>query len=75
MNSLLSPTASGTQAERDGFSYGSIYDTLLYTVFQKPRELDSAGTVVALSSPNRGAGVSHAARALVRELTKSEIAE
>ncbi|HEY1648168.1 MAG TPA: hypothetical protein VGF96_09320 [Terracidiphilus sp.] len=74
MNSLLSPATVENQTERDGPSYGSVYDTLLYTVFQKPRELDSAGTVVALSSPNRGAGVSYAARALVRELTKSELA-
>jgi hypothetical protein len=71
MNSLLNQSSVEGLAEREDDSYGSVFHALLYTVFQKPRELDSAGTVVALSSPNRGAGVTYAARALVHELAKS----
>jgi hypothetical protein len=50
----------------------SVYDTLLYTVFQQPRELDGAGLVVAISSANRGEGVTYISRALVKELGRSE---
>ncbi len=73
MSTLLNPTITSAQTEREVVCREAVFDTLLYTVFQKPRELDSAGTVVALSAPNRGAGVTHTARALVRELTKSEL--
>jgi hypothetical protein len=72
MNGLLN-YASIEGAEEEDLQYGSVFQALVYTVFQKPRELDSAGTVVALSSPHRGAGVTYAARALVHELSKSKL--
>ncbi len=50
----------------------SIYHTLLYTVFQRPSQRDSAGMVVALTSTNPREGVSYVTRALVRELAKCE---
>lgn len=74
MNTLLNSAMAETRIDREGFLHGSTFDTLLYTVFQKPRELDSAGTVIALSSMTRGAGVTYTARALMRELTKSDLA-
>jgi hypothetical protein len=73
VTTLLNHPTIDSEAERDDFANGSVYHTLLYTVFQKPRELDSAGTVVAISSPNRGAGVTYAARALLQELSKCEL--
>jgi Mrp family chromosome partitioning ATPase len=53
-------------------SQSSIYDTLLYTVFQQPREASGSGSVIALSSANRGEGVTYITRALVRELGRSD---
>jgi hypothetical protein len=52
---------------------GSIFHTLVYTVLQKPRERDSGGVVVALSSSNPGEGVTYVARALLHELAKCEL--
>jgi Mrp family chromosome partitioning ATPase len=51
----------------------SVYQTLLYTVLQKPRERDQGGVVIALSSSNPGEGVSYVARALLQELAKCEL--
>jgi hypothetical protein len=52
---------------------GSVYHRLLYTVFQKPRELDSGvGIVVALTSCNRGEGVTFIARQLANELGRCD---
>ena len=56
----------------DEFSKGSIYHTLLYTVLQKPRELDGSGVVVALSSSNRREGVTYVARQIVHELGRGD---
>jgi hypothetical protein len=52
---------------------GSIYDMLLYTVLQKPRDCASGGIVVALSSSNPGEGVTYVARALLQELAKCDL--
>ena len=51
----------------------SIYDTLLYTVLQKPRDRVSGGIVIALSSSNPGEGVTYVSRALLHELAKCEL--
>lgn len=51
---------------------GSIYHTMLYTVFQKPRQDDGEGIVVALTSANRREGVTYVTRAVVNELARSE---
>jgi Mrp family chromosome partitioning ATPase len=51
----------------------SVYQTLLYTVLQKPRDRDQGGVVIALSSSNPGEGVSYVARALLHELAKCEL--
>jgi Mrp family chromosome partitioning ATPase len=51
----------------------SVYQTLLYTVLQKPHEKDQGGVVIALSSSNPGEGVTYVARALLHELAKCEL--
>jgi len=50
----------------------SVYDALLYTVLQQPSDQHGAGKVIALSSANRGEGVTYITRALVKELGKSD---
>ncbi len=50
----------------------AVFHTLLYTVFQKPRDPDAGGIVVALSSQNPGEGVTYITRALLHELERSE---
>lgn len=50
----------------------SVYHTLLYTVFQRPRQNDSEGIVVALTSANPREGVTYVARAVVNELSRAE---
>jgi hypothetical protein len=47
---------------------GSVYQSLLYTVFQRPRDSNENGMVVALSSATPAAGVSYITRTLVHEL-------
>ena len=54
-------------------AHGSIYDMLLYTVLQKPRDCSSGGIVIALSSSNPGEGVTFVARGLLQELAKCEL--
>lgn len=56
----------------DDLSRGSVYHTLLYTVLQKPRELDGSGVVIALSSSNRREGVTSVARQIVQELGRGD---
>jgi hypothetical protein len=51
----------------------SVYNTLLYTVFQQPHERDSTGIVIALSSANPGEGVTYVTRALVKELGNCDL--
>ena len=51
---------------------GAVFHTLLYTVFQKPRDADSGGIVVATASLNPGEGVTFVTRALLHELGKCE---
>jgi Mrp family chromosome partitioning ATPase len=54
---------------------GSVYHTLIYSVFQRPRESeDDAGAVVALTSCNPDEGVTHITRGLARELAACESA-
>lgn len=64
--------AIDTKSRNDNGS-NSIYHTLLYTVFQKPRDTDSGGIVVAVSSANPGEGVTYVSRALLYELGKCEL--
>lgn len=51
---------------------GSVFDTLLYTVFRRPRDPELGGVVVAIGSANPSEGVTYVARALLHELGKSE---
>jgi Mrp family chromosome partitioning ATPase len=50
-----------------------VYQKLLYTVLQKLREQQGSGVVIALSSSNPGEGVTHVARALLRELSSYDL--
>jgi hypothetical protein len=63
--------SSGTTPLLDAID-GSVFHTLLYTVFQKPRDPGLGGVVIALGSANPGEGVTFVARALLRELGRSE---
>ena len=54
-------------------AWKSVYHTLIYTVFQKPREREESGMVVALTSANPDEGVSYVTRALCHELAKCEV--
>lgn len=73
MNIALNLSEIGNSKIRDDQEASSIYHTLLYTVFQKPRESDSGGIVVAVSSANPGEGVTYVSRALLYELGKCEL--
>jgi Mrp family chromosome partitioning ATPase len=44
----------------------------MYTIFQRPRQNETEGVVVALTSANRGEGVTFITRALVNELSRSD---
>jgi Mrp family chromosome partitioning ATPase len=70
--SFRHPDANETLLVSDR-AHGSIYDMLLYTVLQKPRDSASGGIVIALSSSNPGEGVTYVARALLQELAKCEL--
>ena len=72
MNTTLNLSAGGLQPY-DEYLQGSVFHTLLYTVFQKPRDADSSGMVVAIGSPNPGEGVTYVARALLHQLGKCEV--
>jgi len=65
------PDLDGLATPEDA-ARSSAYQTLLYTVFQKPRETGTHGIVVALTSSNRGEGVTYVTRQLVHELGKSD---
>jgi hypothetical protein len=54
-------------------AWKSVYHTLIYTVFQKPREREGPGMVVALTSANPDEGVSYITRTLCHELAKCEV--
>ena len=58
------------RSERVESARRSVFHTLLYTVFQRPRESDSIGIVVAISSVNPGEGVTHVTKELVHELAR-----
>ena len=70
--SLNHPDGDGCVTESDGAD-SSIFQPLLYTVLQKPREQDPGGVVIALSSSNPGEGVTSVARSLLHEVAKSEL--
>jgi len=57
---------------RGAVKQDSVFHTLLYTIFQKPREGASGGIVVALSSANPGEGVTYVTKALIHELGRCE---
>jgi Mrp family chromosome partitioning ATPase len=59
-------------ARPDEIVIGATYQTLLYTVFQKPRERETGGVVVALTSCNRGEGVTYVTRQLAHELGRRD---
>jgi Mrp family chromosome partitioning ATPase len=73
MNASLNLSATvGTQSYSEGLE-GNVFHTLLYTVFQKPRDPDLGGIVIAISSPGPGEGVTFVTRALLRELGQFEL--
>jgi Mrp family chromosome partitioning ATPase len=69
MMTSINPATAPARAEE---VQASVFQTLLYTVFQKPRAPEAGGIVIAISSPNPGEGVTYVARALLNELSKSE---
>ncbi len=73
MKTLFSRAETIDLKSRNDNGSNSIYHTLLYTVFQKPRESETGGIVVAVSSPNPGEGVTYVSRALLYELGKCEL--
>jgi ATPases involved in chromosome partitioning len=73
MNTLFSRGEDLSIKARNESAPSSIYHTLLYTVFQRPRENDSGGIVVAVSSANPGEGVTYVSRALLYELGKCDL--
>jgi hypothetical protein len=71
---------SKSEVQEDSVRMGSdvawrtVYHTLIYSVFQKPRkDGDDTGMVVALTSANPDEGVTHITRTLSHELAKCEI--
>jgi hypothetical protein len=62
-----------SSAAAAGSAHTSVYDTLIYTVCQRPRGPESCGLVLALTSVNSGEGVSFIASGLVNELAASEV--
>src|SRR3974377_798399 len=56
----------------DEIVQGSIYHRLLYTVFRRPREIDSGGIVVAFTSSNHGEGVTYVSRQVANELGRCD---
>lgn len=73
MKTLFSRAETIDLKLRDDNGSNSIYHTLLYTVFQKPRDSEAGGIVVAVSSANPGEGVTYVSRALLYELGKCEL--
>jgi hypothetical protein len=73
MKTLFNRAETIDLRSRNDNGSNSIYHTLLYTVFQKPRDTDSGGIVVAVSSANPGEGVTYVSRALLYELGKCEL--
>jgi Mrp family chromosome partitioning ATPase len=72
MNLLLNRSQRSAVQAPSEEEEGSHFHTLLYTVFQRPRDPELGGVVVAISSPGPGEGVTFVTRALLRELGKSE---
>ncbi len=72
MTATLNLSAAGTQLPLEDVK-GSIFHTLLYTVFQKPRDPDLGGIVIAIGAANPCEGVTFVSRALLQELGKSEL--
>jgi hypothetical protein len=70
MTKMRSEMHKSWSSPAPGIGNGSVYQSLLYTVFQRPQERDERGMVVALASANPGAGVSYITRTLVQELGK-----
>lgn len=58
----------------DDTPMSSIYHRLLYTIFQKPGDLENGdGVVVAFTSSNRREGVTYVSRQLASELGRSDM--
>ncbi|MFZ0742936.1 MAG: hypothetical protein WAM85_00925 [Terracidiphilus sp.] len=72
MKATLNLSPVGNVQPRVEGVQGAVFHTLLYTVFQKPRDADSGGIVVATASLNPGEGVTFVTRALLLELGKCE---
>lgn len=59
-------------SEWEGEDYASVYDNMLYTIFQRPRESGSGRLVVAVTSFASGEGVTYVTRTLADELGDSD---
>lgn len=68
-NNLKSFAPRGGSIEGDS---SSVFHSMVYTIFQRPRQNEKEGVVVALTSANRGEGVTYITRSLVNELSRSE---
>lgn len=71
MSVTLNLSASAQSSPHFDGADGSVFHTLIYTVFQKPRDPELGGVVVAISSPSPSEGVTFVSRALLNELGKS----
>ena len=67
---LSAAAPSPARMDMDGTD-SSMFHKLLYTIFQKPRDPELGGVVVAISSPSSSEGVTFVSRALLNELGKS----
>ena len=69
-------SSSGLQersiAATAGLGRSSVYDTLLYTVFQRPRDEEAQGTVIAFTAMSPGEGVSYITHTFAEELATSK---
>ena len=73
MTATLNLSADGTAQPIVEGVRGSVFDALLYTVFQKPRDPELGGVVVAIGASNPCEGSTFVARALLQELGRSEL--
>jgi protein-tyrosine kinase len=73
MRATFSQSAIDDRALETRNPAASVYQTLLYTVLQRPLEKNQGGIVIALSSSNPGEGVTYVARALLHELANCEL--
>jgi len=72
MNETLNLSATGAAHPPLEGVGRSVFDTLLYTVFQKPRDPELGGIVIAIGAANPCEGVTFVVRSLLHELDRSD---